>query len=150
MKILPINQNCQKNNDINFSATAVLGRDIKFFKRSCPNALELTDTSLYTDVWQGFKELIVTSVERLQQNVLGKSDISSLRKFNPESIKPHIVLFDEDQRSFVDALKAADDEIASESSQLGVREVFIRNWQNRKGACGVLRSRVENLLSLAL
>lgn len=148
MKILPVNQNYRRNNDVNFSATAVLGRDIKTLRKGC-HVIELTDASLYEDVWPGFRELIITSVQRLQQEALGKSDIGVLRKFDPEDIKPHLFLFDEDKGPFIDALRAADDEIANEPSSLGIRETFIRNWQERKGACGVLRCVVEGILNLA-
>lgn len=149
MKIVAINPNyvVSQNKDVNFGATAILGKDIGFFRDSCPKAVELTDPSLYQDLWKGFRELITNAVEAMQKGFLRNSE-TPINPAKLEDSTPHIFLFEEDKPILLGVLKEADDEIARETTTSSIRETFMQNCQKRKGACGVLRSVIEQLLAL--
>ena len=149
MKIVAVNPNyvVSQNKDVNFGATAVLGKDVGFFLESCPRAVEITDASLYQDLWRGFREFITNAVSAMQKGFLQNSE-TPINPARLEDSTPHIILFEEDKPALLGVFKEAEDEIARDPSTKSMREIFLQNCQERKGACGVLRTVIEQLLAL--
>lgn len=149
MKVLSINTDYnyrQKQKNQNFGATTVLAKDVKFFKSSCPGVIDITDESLYKDLWRGLREQVVEVVNMAQNDFLRRNYHGSLKDRRLKKVTPHLFLESQEKPAFLHVLRETDNEIAREPSTMGIYDIFKHRWENREGYCGELRYIIESLL----
>lgn len=147
MKVLAVNQSYQRNNDVNFGLYWVYPKNNLWIKRAYPQAIKLTDESLFDSHIPEIGNRIINFVNAIQcSNIDGHSLNYTLI---PNEL-PDLFLKPEDKELLLDAVGKAEIEIATAPEENLMADILNNKWGDPKSACGRLRKIVEDFVIKAI
>lgn len=143
MKILPVNQNCPQNKDVNFGLYWVYPKNGLWIEKAHPLAVKLTDRSLLDSHIPEIKNRIINFVNATQCSNIDEHTLHY--PLIPDEL-PDLFLKPEDQKLLLDAVCKAEIEIATAPGNNSIANILNNKWGDLNSACGRLRKIVEDFV----